>query len=159
MDVLGPTDIWPDPRSDSPTGCLATEREVEYFKSGCSFSRTRQLAGAMAFWKQGTEKSAVDLQKKTKERAPFQQWAAEPGDTESWALPGRIWPIRWRCKTGPVQGSKPNWSQPVTSWQTAFHCITQIYHARSADQIRSVCSWGWSQLSWLASSCHRDRIL
>lgn len=34
---------------DSPTGCLATEREVEYFKRGCSFSRTRQLAGAMAF--------------------------------------------------------------------------------------------------------------
>lgn len=45
---LSPQVIWPD-LSDSPTGCLATEREVEYFRRGCSFSRTRQLAGAMAF--------------------------------------------------------------------------------------------------------------
>ncbi|KAA8586380.1 hypothetical protein FQN60_000216, partial [Etheostoma spectabile] len=43
------TAIWLDLR-DSPTGCLATEREVEYCKRGCSVSRTRQLAGAMAFY-------------------------------------------------------------------------------------------------------------
>ena len=32
-----------------PMGCLATEREVEYLSSGCSFKSTEQLAGAMAF--------------------------------------------------------------------------------------------------------------
>lgn len=30
-------------------GCLATERDVEYLSSGCSFKSTGQLAGAMAF--------------------------------------------------------------------------------------------------------------
>lgn len=49
--VLRP-DFW-----DSPTGCLATEREVEYFKRGCSLSRTRQLAGAMAFYGTKGEKN------------------------------------------------------------------------------------------------------
>lgn len=53
--------IWLDLR-DSPTGCLATEREVEYFKRGCSFSRTRQLAGAMAFC---NTKARAQLQIKT----------------------------------------------------------------------------------------------
>lgn len=46
--ALVPRAIWPN-LWDSPTGCLATEREVEYFNRGCSLSRTRQLAGAMAF--------------------------------------------------------------------------------------------------------------
>lgn len=52
--------IWPD-LSDSPTGCLATEREVEYFKRGCSLSRTRQLAGAMAFCNTKVTKARAQL--------------------------------------------------------------------------------------------------
>lgn len=103
MGVLGPRDIWPDPRSDSPTGCLATEREVEYFKRGCSFSRTRQLAGAMAFCKT-------------------------------------------KHKSQPHKELSTSRIQPVTSWQTGFHEITQIYEACSADQIKPVCAWSWSQL-------------
>lgn len=46
--ALVPGAIWPN-LWHSPTGCLATEREVEYFNRGCSLSSTRQLAGAMAF--------------------------------------------------------------------------------------------------------------
>lgn len=49
---------------DSPTGCLAMEREVEYFKRGCSLSRTRQLAGAMAFCNTKPTKIRSQLQMK-----------------------------------------------------------------------------------------------
>lgn len=64
--ALVPRAIWPN-LWDSPTGCLATEREVEYFNSGCSLSRTRQLAGAMAFCNtEPTQNkiSAADFRKK-----------------------------------------------------------------------------------------------
>lgn len=59
--------IWLD-LSDSPTGCLATEREVEYFKRGCSLTRTRQLAGAMAFCNTKATKTRPQLWIKKKQQ-------------------------------------------------------------------------------------------
>lgn len=93
-----PGAIWPDLR-DSPTGCLATEREVEYFKRGCSFSRTRQLAGAMAFCRRDKKRDFSCRYKKNPHTHTHLNHAAHrPTQSVSRSL-SHVWPLCGFCST------------------------------------------------------------
>lgn len=89
---------------DSPTGCLATEREVEYFKRGCSFSRTRQLAGAMAFCNTKHTEVSCESTKKGEKDTFYKVKCSKQPCRELNA--SKISPIKWKRKSGPARGQQ-----------------------------------------------------
>lgn len=138
MDVLGPRDIWPDPRSDSPTGCLATEREVEYFKRGCSFSRTRQLAGAMAFCKTKHRKVSCGFpKKKERERKKEHLLNSEVLRPPHRVLStSRIWPIK-RTSSRAASQTGVSQSHPDRQRSSVQLGFTTLLPLISSDQFVS----------------------